>query len=621
MSNHHPGNAWYRRLIRSNRPLYKACPKHTKLLVSKAIVQAVEQQGGRFLEKDESKAFWVRVSYKRAVEKTSQGLREREREVDSEDDTEDVLVPEDFSGKTNKAVNLADLASVAIAYARRGEPNARMPPKLATGTLPPYNNGHAAASANNPTYPPSKRLKPTQESAADVNKGAPYNNINNNHAATLPLALEARQSSMFRLLRQQHLLNSAAAQVALEQRTTHLLNSASAQAVLQRQADQLNIAAAQAISQRQTQLLKSAVAQAVSPRPTHLLNSAVAQTVSPRPKHLRKSARDQAVSPRQTQYPTKLKNLKQTSKSTVRIGYKVGSKLVPEDVNLLSKQSPQKVYTPPKSPPPPPRESVAPPPPQESVVPPPPPPPQESVVKPPPPQESVVKPPPPQESNVPPPLNRLTTQVSDWLTNFWPVSTKTKETADDEEQQKQVQQQASHETRSLTFNPSTDSLHDHLRLFPPPNMALEAPKITLVPPPPRGLTNKRKSRSYMPVLPYQQQFNVNDYATAAYTPGSAYATSTTTSRESTMPPGELEQSVSTTLLKLASTPSKLLLGITSFFDRSDTIDTVATTSTSGDVATHAAARRMSSSKASLLDDHDDSPMEARLRAVHFQNHS
>lgn len=80
MSNHHPGNEWYRRLIRSNRPLYRACPKHTKLLVAKAIVQAVQQQNGRFLERDKKNGYFYKVTYKRAVDKTSQGLRERERD-------------------------------------------------------------------------------------------------------------------------------------------------------------------------------------------------------------------------------------------------------------------------------------------------------------------------------------------------------------------------------------------------------------------------------------------------------------------------------------------------------------------------------------------------------------
>ena len=84
MSNHHPGNEWYRRLVKSNRPLYRACPKHTKLLVAKAIVQAVEQQQGRFLEKSKKVGCWHQVSYKRAVDKTSQGLREKDRAGDDE---------------------------------------------------------------------------------------------------------------------------------------------------------------------------------------------------------------------------------------------------------------------------------------------------------------------------------------------------------------------------------------------------------------------------------------------------------------------------------------------------------------------------------------------------------
>jgi hypothetical protein len=58
--------------------MYRKCPKHTKLLVAKAIVQAVHAQDppGRFLEKVGNK--WRETPYKKAVEKTSQALRERE---------------------------------------------------------------------------------------------------------------------------------------------------------------------------------------------------------------------------------------------------------------------------------------------------------------------------------------------------------------------------------------------------------------------------------------------------------------------------------------------------------------------------------------------------------------
>jgi hypothetical protein len=78
MTNQHPGNEWFRRLVRSNRPLYKKCPKHTKLLVAKAIVQAVQQQTppGRFLElADKKTQTWRQITYKRSVDKTSQALR------------------------------------------------------------------------------------------------------------------------------------------------------------------------------------------------------------------------------------------------------------------------------------------------------------------------------------------------------------------------------------------------------------------------------------------------------------------------------------------------------------------------------------------------------------------
>jgi hypothetical protein len=52
-------------------------------LVSKAIVQAVEQQGSRFLELDKQSGMWTRATYRRAIDKTSQGLREQDREEDT----------------------------------------------------------------------------------------------------------------------------------------------------------------------------------------------------------------------------------------------------------------------------------------------------------------------------------------------------------------------------------------------------------------------------------------------------------------------------------------------------------------------------------------------------------
>ncbi len=75
----------FRRLVRSNRALYRSCPKHTKLLVAKAIVQAVQQQDppGRFIkmqdpDSDAEQHLWEPITYAQAVNKTSQALREKD---------------------------------------------------------------------------------------------------------------------------------------------------------------------------------------------------------------------------------------------------------------------------------------------------------------------------------------------------------------------------------------------------------------------------------------------------------------------------------------------------------------------------------------------------------------
>jgi len=79
LTNYHPGNAWYRNMVRANRALYKASPKHSKILVAKSICGHVLAQGSRFLECDKRSGSWFTISYKRAVDKTSQALREKDR--------------------------------------------------------------------------------------------------------------------------------------------------------------------------------------------------------------------------------------------------------------------------------------------------------------------------------------------------------------------------------------------------------------------------------------------------------------------------------------------------------------------------------------------------------------
>lgn len=75
----HPGNKWHRRLVQSNKELYRQCQKHDKLILAKNIVQMVHLRNppGRFLE--QSTGLWRPVSNAVAVRKTSQALREKTR--------------------------------------------------------------------------------------------------------------------------------------------------------------------------------------------------------------------------------------------------------------------------------------------------------------------------------------------------------------------------------------------------------------------------------------------------------------------------------------------------------------------------------------------------------------
>ena len=70
----HPGNLNYRRLINTNKARYVACRKVEKLKISRAIVGEVKDHGGRFLERHWDE--WHEIGDKKAVEKTSQALRE-----------------------------------------------------------------------------------------------------------------------------------------------------------------------------------------------------------------------------------------------------------------------------------------------------------------------------------------------------------------------------------------------------------------------------------------------------------------------------------------------------------------------------------------------------------------
>jgi hypothetical protein len=72
----HPGNQTYRTLVQLNKGLYITCPKVEKLKISKSIVLAIREEKGRFLEKNAKTCTWFDIGDKKAIEKTSQALRE-----------------------------------------------------------------------------------------------------------------------------------------------------------------------------------------------------------------------------------------------------------------------------------------------------------------------------------------------------------------------------------------------------------------------------------------------------------------------------------------------------------------------------------------------------------------
>jgi len=86
----HPGNMKYRTLVYLNKGLYAKCPRPDKSKISKGIVAAIRQVGGRFLEFDEASGVYNDIGDKKAYEKTSQALREGQsktrKQIDEEKD-------------------------------------------------------------------------------------------------------------------------------------------------------------------------------------------------------------------------------------------------------------------------------------------------------------------------------------------------------------------------------------------------------------------------------------------------------------------------------------------------------------------------------------------------------
>lgn len=82
-SYNNPGNATYRELVKLNKPLYSALEITQKIKLSKSIVKAIRSQDppGRFLACHKETRLWNDIGDKKAIEKTSQALREGQQKT------------------------------------------------------------------------------------------------------------------------------------------------------------------------------------------------------------------------------------------------------------------------------------------------------------------------------------------------------------------------------------------------------------------------------------------------------------------------------------------------------------------------------------------------------------
>jgi hypothetical protein len=71
------GNIAFRRIVREHKAVYQQAPKDGKVAIAEGVVNAVIEDGGRFLQKATGIRGYATVSWATAVEKASQALREK----------------------------------------------------------------------------------------------------------------------------------------------------------------------------------------------------------------------------------------------------------------------------------------------------------------------------------------------------------------------------------------------------------------------------------------------------------------------------------------------------------------------------------------------------------------
>ena len=84
--NYHPGNEFFRALVRKHKVAYVACPKPQKGKFSQRIVDEIKSRNppGRFLKQDETTKLWYDIGEKKTLDKTRQALREGAPDIQKE---------------------------------------------------------------------------------------------------------------------------------------------------------------------------------------------------------------------------------------------------------------------------------------------------------------------------------------------------------------------------------------------------------------------------------------------------------------------------------------------------------------------------------------------------------
>jgi len=77
--NCHPGNEFFQKLVKANKPTYSSAPKYRKASYSVYIVDCIKMRNpeGRFVKKDKKTGAWFNIGRAKAINKVRQALREK----------------------------------------------------------------------------------------------------------------------------------------------------------------------------------------------------------------------------------------------------------------------------------------------------------------------------------------------------------------------------------------------------------------------------------------------------------------------------------------------------------------------------------------------------------------